>query len=362
MAAKEGAAKAKERVIDADGHFFEGDAVWKKHLDKRFMSAMPKLVTDNQGRIRRVIGNEMLPYIPRDPNVKQMNQVEGAASPKARIADMDRGGVDVMVNYPTTGLLFGGVKDVPTLVALCRAYNDWAAEFVAYDPKRLIAPAVVPQASVDETLAETKRAMKLGLSGIMMRPNPIGGRTLDNPALEPVWELLEEYRAPLVLHEGTTQNLPQVGLDRYENFLFRHMVSHPFEQQMGLMELICGGVLERHPKLHVLIVECGCAWAPYWLDRMDDHLEHWGFASRPLELSATEYFKRQVFLAAEGNERLLPLTVQALGDENLCFSTDYPHPDHPFEGVVGELKRMKGLSESSKRKILSENAARLFRI
>jgi len=352
-----------QRVIDADAHFFETAEVWNKHLDPKFHAAMPKLVKDSQGRIRRVIGNEMLPYIPRDPNVKHMDQIAGAFEPKARVADMRRAGVDVMINYPTAGLLFGGVKDLPTLVALCRAYNDWAGAFVSYDPKKLVAPAVVPQLSVDETLAETRRALDtLGLRGIMMRPNPIGGRTLEHPALEPLWDLLEEYKAPLILHEGTTQNLPQVGLDRYENFLFRHMVSHPFEQQMGLLSMICGGVLERHPGLKVLIVECGCAWAPYWLDRMDDHMEHWGFASAPLPLTPTEYFKRQVFIAAEGNERLLPFTVDAIGDDNLCFSTDYPHPDHPFEGVVAGLMEMKGLSETSRRKILSENAARLFNI
>jgi predicted TIM-barrel fold metal-dependent hydrolase len=351
-----------ERVIDADGHFFETDAVWKKHLDPKYHAAMPKLVKDSQGRRRRVIGNEMLPYIPADPNAKPMERIDGAYEPKARLADMKRAGIDVMVNYPTAGLGVYGVSDVLTNAALCRAYNDWAADFIANDPKRLIAPAVVPQISVDETIAETRRAMKLGLKGIMLRPNPIGGRTLDNPALEPLWDVLDEFGAPLVLHEGTTQNVPQVGKDRYENFLFRHMVSHPFEQQMGLMELICGGVLERHPKLNVLIVECGCAWAPYWMDRMDDHLEHWGHASARLELTPTEYFKRQVFVAAEGNERLLPQVVQALGDDNFCFSTDYPHPDHPFEGVVAALKDMKGLSDQSKRKILSDNTARLFRI
>jgi predicted TIM-barrel fold metal-dependent hydrolase len=65
-------------------------------------------------------------------------------------------------------------------------------------------------------------------------------------------------------------------------------------------------------------------------------------------------------VAAEGDERLLPFTVGAIGDDNLCFSTDYPHPDHPFYGVVDGLKQMAGLSDESKRKILGANAARLF--
>jgi predicted TIM-barrel fold metal-dependent hydrolase len=96
------------------------------------------------------------------------------------------------------------------------------------------------------------------------------------------------------------------------------------------------------------------------MDRMDDHMEHWGHASAPLKARPSEYFKRQVFVSAEGAERLLPFTVDAIGDDNICFSTDYPHPDHPFEGCVDELRKMPGLTETSKRKILGENAARLY--
>lgn len=32
--------------------------------------------------------------------------------------------------------------------------------------------------------------------------------------------MLAANNVPVVLHEGTTQDLPQVGLDRFDNFLF----------------------------------------------------------------------------------------------------------------------------------------------
>jgi predicted TIM-barrel fold metal-dependent hydrolase len=54
--------------------------------------------------------------------------------------------------------------------------------------------------------------------------------------------------------------------------------------------------------------------------------------------------------------------VSAIGDDNLCFSTDYPHPDHAFEGIVAELTSREDLSDDSKRKILCTNAERLFGI
>jgi predicted TIM-barrel fold metal-dependent hydrolase len=347
-------------IIDADAHFMEPPETWsEKYLDPKYASFVPRRMPDNQGRMRRMVGAKMLPFIPLPPK-PPMEKIPGASNPHARLADMDKAGVDIMVIYPTAGLYFFSLEDKDACVALCRAYNNWAADFVATDPRRLVAPAVIPQMDVQAAIEEAQRSIGLGLKGAFMRPNPIGGRTLDHPAYEPLWAALAAGNVPVVLHEGTTQDLPQVGLDRYDNYLFRHMISHPFEQQMGLLSLIMGGVLERHPGLRAMIVECGVGWAPYWLDRMDDHAEHWGHASIKLAMKPSDYFKRQVFVGAEGDERLLPFTVDAIGDDNICFSTDYPHPDHPFDGVVDGLKSMAGLSDESKRKILGTNAARLF--
>ncbi len=352
-----------QRVIDTDAHYQEPAEIWSQYLEPRYREMAPSFVVDNEGRPRPFVGGQMKPYIPFPPGTSPELGMPGGSDPKARLADMDKEGIDVMVMYPTTGLFFFGIAELDVTVALCRAFNDWSAEFCSASPERFFAPVLVPQMDVGETLLEVRRGVKeLGLRGAFMRPNPIAGRTLDHPAFEPLWSLLEELDVPLVLHEGTTQDVPQVGGDRYQNFLFRHMISHAFEQQMALLSLICGGVLERHPGLRVLIVECGIGWVPYWLDRMDHHVEKWGFASAPLPLEPTEYFVRQCFVAADSEEPLLPQVVSAIGDANICFSTDYPHPDHAFEGVVGALSSRADLSESSKRKILCDNAARLFRI
>jgi predicted TIM-barrel fold metal-dependent hydrolase len=110
------------------------------------------------------------------------------------------------------------------------------------------------------------------------------------------------------------------------------------------------------------MVEAGLAWVPYWLERMDHHVEKWGFVNTPLALSPSEYFRRQCWVSADAEEKLLPFVIQAIGDDNLCFSTDYPHPDHDFAGIVAGVQERGDLTTESKRKILGENAARLFGI
>ena len=348
------------RVIDVDGHFVEPEDMWKRYLDARYHEMAPRRVTDNQGRTRSMIAGRLKPFIPPPPD-STMHLNRGGHDAKVRLEAMDREGIDIMTMYPTTGLFFFGIDELDVTVALCRAYNDWAHDFCSASPERLIAPVLLPQMDVHESAAEARRGLEqLGMRGAMLRPNPVGGRTLDDPALEPIWEVLEEAGTPLVLHEGTTQDVPQVGNDRYDNFMFRHMISHAFEQQMGLLSLICGGVLERHPGLRVLIVEAGVGWVPYWMERMDHHMEEWGHASAPLDLKPSEYFARQCFVSADAEETLLPFVAAAIGDENICFSTDYPHPDHEFEGIVAQLTSRTDLSEESKKKILGGNATRLL--
>ena len=353
------------RVIDADGHFAEPSSVWPEHLPRKFHASAPRYAQDTQGRWRMVIGGTMKAAIPMPGDAAPGDDTmgRGGYDPKTRLEDMDREGIDVMVMYPTTGLYFYGIEDLELTVALCRAYNDWAHGFCQNAPKRLIAPAVLPQMDVEACLREVDRcARDLGCGGVMLRPNPVAGRTLDHPAFDPLWSRLEELDVPLVLHEGTTQDVPQVASDRYENFLFRHMITHAFEQQMALLSLIAGGVLERHPGLRVLIVEAGVGWVPYWIERMDHHLKEWGHASIPLPLAPSEYYRRQCYVSADAEETLLPQVISAIGDENICFSTDYPHPDHDFEGIVAALASRTDIPEQSKRKILGGNAERLFGI
>ena len=221
-------------IIDADGHVNEPEEMWPKYLEPQYHSMAPRSVLDNQGRRRRLVAGELHPYIPAPPERRQERRTDGGFNPLARLADMDSEGMDVAVIYPSTGLHFGSVERLDVLRALCRAYNNWLYDYCSAASDRLIGIASVPQLDIEETMIESRRAVsELGFKGVFLRPNPIGGRTLDDPAFEPLWQLLESLDVPLVLHEGTTQDVPQAGKDRYENFLFRHVISHPHEQQMA---------------------------------------------------------------------------------------------------------------------------------
>ncbi|MSQ25282.1 MAG: amidohydrolase [Dehalococcoidia bacterium] len=351
-------------VIDSDGHVHELDEMWPQYLEPQYHAVAPRMIRDSAGYMRRSVGGKLQP---RTPSATQ-GQNPRPANPagydgKVRLKDMAGEGIDVSVLYPSTGLHFASITDVPLFAAMCRAYNDWLYDYCKPDPNRLIGIAVVPQADIHETLVETKRAIKAyGYKGIMLRPNRIAGRTLDDPHWEPLWTLLEDLDVALTLHEGTTQNVEQAGFARYENFMFRHVVSHPHEQQMGILEIICSGVLERHPKLRVAVLESGCGWIGQWLERMDSHMHNWGHATIPLPLKPSEYWQRQCFISADPDEKMIGPTIMAIGDDTLTFATDYPHPDGIWPGVVAALAGRTDISEVSKAKILGENSRRLYKL
>jgi predicted TIM-barrel fold metal-dependent hydrolase len=347
-------------AIDADGHVQEPAEAWAKHLEPRFRPFAPRALRDDQGRIRQSVGGELKPPIPV-PSSGDWDIPVGGHDPKSRLADMDRQGIERSILFPTMGLMFAGVARADVQAALCRAYDDWLHEFCAAAPSRLLGVATLPQSDPLECLAEAKRAVReLGFKAVMLRPNPVNGRMLHDPAWDPLWELLEELDVPLAVHEGTTQDLPQSGRDRFDNFAMRHVASHPHEQQLACLGLVVGGVLERHPKLRVVFLESGCGWLPHWLERMDDHMGAWGYCTAKLPLTPSEYFARQCFVSCDPGERTLPAVVSLCGEDSVVFATDYPHPDAVSGDLVAKIADQPALSDRAKQKILRTNAQRCF--
>jgi len=347
-------------VIDADGHVSEPGEMWEEYLPGEYHIYAPRRLRDQAGNPRNAVAGHLLPHIPQAPEWLSPDRPTGGFDPKARLVDMDSEGIDRSVLFPTTGLFFAGVEDPEIETVLCRAYNDWLGDYCATDATRLVGVAMVPQGDMVAAVEELRRAVgEHRFCGVMVRPNVLHGRTLDDPFYEPLWSTAEELGVTVSVHEGTTLNIAQSG-DRYETFAFRHACSHPHEQQMGMLSLICGGVLERHPELRVVFLESGCGWVPAWLERLDEHMEHWRHATIPLPLEPSDYFMRQCFVSTEPDERTLPQVLEILGGDNIVFASDYPHPDGIFPGVVAALADRDDLSDVAKIKILAQNPARCF--
>jgi predicted TIM-barrel fold metal-dependent hydrolase len=272
---------------------------------------------------------------------------------------MDIEGIDQMVLYPTRGLHAVAIADLDGRVsaAICRAYNRWLHDFCAVDPDRLVGVALLGLHDPALAIAEARYAVReLGMRGLMIRPNPYRGRNLHDPAYDEFYAAVSELDVPLAIHEGCGVWMPEYGTDRFVEHIARHAMCHPMEQMGAVLSCTIGGVFERHPQLRVLFLEAGGTWLPYWLARLDEHVEWVGHIETPyLTMRPSEYFKRNGWIGFEPDEPNLRGLVEYVGADRLLWASDYPHPDAAFPGAVDELFDVTALTEGERRAIVEAN-------
>ncbi|HUA96269.1 MAG TPA: amidohydrolase family protein, partial [Acidimicrobiales bacterium] len=249
-------------------------------------------------------------------------------------------------------------------VATARAYNDWLAGYCAAAPGRLFGAAMLPMQDPVAAAAELRRAgAELGFTAGFVRPNPCMGRSLSDPANEPVWEAAEEADMAVGVHEGSSVIVPTLGADRPFNPLVLHATSHAMEEMLAYAQLVAFGVLDRHPHLKVVWLESGGGWVPYWLERLDEQAESFGGFCPEMSMLPSEYFSRQCWISFEVDERTLPLLAPVIGEERCVWGSDYPHHDATFPGAVDALRRtVAPCPPDLQARVLGLNAAGLYRL
>jgi hypothetical protein len=211
-------------VFDSDSHVVEPPELWEKYLDPEHRVLGKRALWRHHGETNsylkvdgEVVRDTMNPNIPRhaiwrpgmtwddvgalDAKVRHaMNP--GAYDPRARLADMDKMGVDQAFLYPTWFAEgFPLISDPDTANALARAYNDWIADFCAADPRRLFAAAMLPLQDMDLALAELRRAAgNASFRGVFIRPMFVRDGYLTDPYYDPLWAEIEQLGLVAAVH------------------------------------------------------------------------------------------------------------------------------------------------------------------
>jgi uncharacterized protein len=366
------------RIIDADGHIVEPRSFWRDYIEAKFLDRLPRITTGTDGVERIAVGDKVPAssiYAPAamcipgglatSETMRKLSWDDlrpGSFDPHQRLKDMDSEGIDVSVLFPSIGLGFVAITDPELGAAACRAYNNWMKDFCAIAPNRLHSVAPVPLHDVNGAIAEMRRVVvELGVKAILVRSNPYNRRLLSDPANDPFWAEAQALDCTIALHAAVSGDMATAGFDRYHDFFQRMIISHPLEQQMACMDIICGGVLEKYPRLRFAFLEAGGGWVPWWLARLDEFYGKIGHMVPKARMKPSEYFRRQCFCSCEPDDIALK-TAAVLGlDEYLMWASDYPHYDCEFPGAVDELRaHCAALPAESQRRIMGENAARCY--
>jgi len=361
------------RVVDADGHVIEPGDLWEKYIDAEFRDQAPRCY----GAMSVDVLGHRMPDVPGWKEASSSIATRRTADPRfafaaerdfdavSQIQAMDVEGIDMAVLYPSRGLFAASADGIPPRLAgaICRAYNRWLAEFCSHAPSRLFGAAMVSLHDGGVAAREAVYAVEeLGMKAIFIRPNPVNGKTIDHPDFDDFYAEAARLNVPVATHEGAGVHLAQYGRERYDKLFKVHMICHAVESMGACMDLIVGGVLERHPKLRAVFLEASCGWAPWWLERMDEHFEgfHGSREATHLTMKPSEYFARQCFVSAEVDERAAQYVVDAFGPDNLVMGSDYPHGDGSYPHAVDRFLAIDTLSDAVKRKALWDNPVRLY--
>jgi len=356
-------------TVDADGHLEEVHINWKERVSEKYRSMAPEQRPASDSHLRLMLEGKPWPKPSGfglgvgGPYRRPHPRREGMKDPKARLVDMDSEGIEVAV-------LFGGgiggtipaLEDIAFAAELARARNTWVAEYCSANPARLRGTAVLPQQDIPAAVAElTRTVTELGFVGVSLLPN-LRGRHMADPYFFPIYKEAERLNVPICVHMFLGRyGSEATGTMRVDKFFYSHLFGHTFEQMIALTVVLGEGLLDRFPKLRFVFLESGAGWLPYWFYRLDEHYEVLGNQVPELKTMPSKLLERgQLYFSCEADETEIPRVIETIGDDWIVFASDYSHFDSRFPGASEPIIENKQISDASKRKILNDNARRLY--
>jgi uncharacterized protein len=280
--------------------------------------------------------------------------------PDLRLIDQERDGVQAEVLYGILGASMR-LKDDEAATEMLRIYNQWLAGFCRTHPDRYAGLASIPSHDIGAAVAEVQRVAKDGvLRGLDIANRPDIPPFWD-PCWNPLWEIAEEARLPVHLHTigGSIPDFRKLEHKVGRAAFATAISSFQLYMSIPLMAIIFAGVLEHHPGLRMVIGESGIGWIPYVLDHMDLEWED-QFKDLDLKMKPSDYWHRQCY-ATYQSDRIGIKLLDEIGEDNIMWGSDFPHPDGIWPDSQEYIQRELGqLPPATRHKIVCANAAKLY--
>ncbi len=380
-------------VVDADSHLTDVDDLWTKRAPAAYKSEILHVevvegertwVIDGTPLGKAGGGSTIDRAGVKHPFQESMLEWDferahvAAWDVDARLEVLDDMGIEHQVTYPNAlglgGHALADVKD-PVLRRLCvEIFNDSRAEIQDRTNNRLLPMPILPAWDIEGCVREAQRIAEMGLRGINMTSDPqdLGSPDLANVAWDPLWEVCADLELPIHFHIGASLT----AMNFFGQYFWPSQDEFVKPAIGGAMlfignarvviNTIFSGIFDRFPKLKMVSVESGIGWVPFILETMDWELpENAPAQAAELGKAPSEYFKSNWYATMwfETGRGHLQELVDKVGEDNVMFETDFPHPTSlwpkPLEHVA---EAMATLRPESRRKILAENGKKLYRL
>ncbi len=386
------------KIISVDDHVLEPPDLWQSRLPARYRDRGPRVA-----RMKMRYGGHTQGWV-EDPDaewsdvwlydelVSPLMMLQAAAGfeklttelttfdkvrpgawkPKERLADMDVDNVEAAVCFPNTlprfcGQAFHERQDKELALLCVRAYNDWMIdEWTAGDARgRLIPLTIVPLWDAELAAAEIRRCAAKGSHAVSFTETPV---PLGLPSLydkdrfwDPFFQACDETETIICMHVGSSSKMPRTAPDAP---MVVGMILDWQNAVGSLTDYLLTGTLERFPNIRLAYSEGQVGWMPYLLERIDKvWAEYQGedFGNMLTNPPST-YTRGRVFGCIFDDETGLR-NRDAIGMDQICFETDFPHSQSTWPQSRSHLERMcakAGLTAAETYKLARGNAINAF--
>ncbi|HWP57751.1 MAG TPA: amidohydrolase family protein [Candidatus Acidoferrales bacterium] len=330
---------AGEILISADSHIMEPPDLWEKRLPASLKERAMKFPP------RRSVGAK-----------------PGGYDPHARLQEMAVDGVTAEVLYPTLGLRLFAMEDAEAQEACFRVANDWLIEYCSVAPGRLVGIPMISLYNIDNGIKEMERCKSAGLKGALIWQVPPPHLPFTSDYYDPFWAAAQDLDMPVNLHILTGFNYSRRLEQREGLEVYRASVNIKLaDAANSLFDIVFSGVLERFPRLKIVLVENEIAWIPFFMHEWDKYyLRH--KPQHPISLGKlpSEFVNKQVF-ATFFSDPTGGRLLDWWGTDTCMWSSDYPHAASTWPYSRQVIARELGhLPKHVLRKVLRENVIKLY--
>jgi aminocarboxymuconate-semialdehyde decarboxylase len=303
----------------------------------------PGLSLETSADGKRIILARRRPPVPLLPGLYSLD---------IRLRTMAEHGVSAQLLSPWIGLVPNHLGEADA-AWLCERLNEAIAEIADAQPEHFIGIGAVPLHWPPRAAEMLRWAMaELGLYGVEINTTLGPERFLDDPALDAFWSEAEALGALIFIH-------PSLGGSgrQYERYYLNNLIHNPVETTVAAAHLIFGGVMERFPRLRILLAHGG-GLLPYNLGRLRRGRLVRKETKISMQGSVEDSFRRFLYDTITHSAPALKFLVEQVGVDHVFAGSDYPFDmaDDAFVATV----RDTGLDQASVDAILQRNAERLL--
>jgi aminocarboxymuconate-semialdehyde decarboxylase len=234
-----------------------------------------------------------------------------------RISDMAADGTDIQVLSPMPELLSHWL---PADLAdhLARIMNDYIVEMIARAPDKFRGIGMVPMQDVELATKRLADIKKLSLCGVEIGTH-IDGVPLGDPKLSEFYARAEELGLLVFVHPLHPAGLERIGGPKE----LAAAAVFPLETALAATSLLAGRVLERFPRLNILLSHGGGAF-PWIAPRIEFA---WNMAapwSSAIKQAPSETLKRFWYDTILYDPAPLRFLADRVGTDRLVVGSDYP--------------------------------------